>query len=260
MKKTKFTSILAGLCACSAIMATMGVSVSAADWSQASYADNDPNTVKIISADANGVTFTTTDLQTDICKARITLDKILKNPDDYSKIAKMTWNVTYEGVTPDFVTEGGALSGGTYATNKNSEGYNIKAEEAEDGSFIWEDKVYTTTDSVTFDEGETPEKDGEMVFMDWSFANIGSQNIKVTVSDLKIFDKDGNEIEQLGYGEYVVADTAPSLEEDTTVPEDGIVKEDSAKTGNVETVVLAASALVASACVLAKKNKEDEEI
>lgn len=236
----------------------MATTVSAADWAQTGYADNDPTTVRIVSSDENGVTFTTTETSPDICKARITLDKVLKNPEDYSKIAKMEWKVTYKGITPEFVAEGG-LAGGTWCSVTNSNEFNIKPEMDAEENYIWEETEYSITDSVTFEDGQAPEKDGELVFMDWSYANIGSQNVTVTISDLKIFDKDGNEIEQLGFGEYTAAPAEDTSATDTTETEttentDATVTEENAKTGN-EAPVIALAALAASAVVCAKKRK-----
>jgi len=196
------------------IMASMGatISVSAADWSQASYADNDPNTVKIVASDENSVTFTNSKFNTDICKARITLDKVLKNRADYANIAKMEWTVTYTGVTPELTAD--KLSGGTYVTNASSVGYGIESDDYDEDAekAIWNNDTYTIQDSYEVPDDTPLVEDGELVFMDWSFADIGSQGVQVTVSDLKIYDKDGNEIEQLGYKDWVEGTT----EDDST--------------------------------------------
>lgn len=199
----KFKKIAAVFAAAAAI-ASMSVTVSAADWSQMSWADNDPNTCKFIEATADGVTFTNSVVNTDVSKTRLTLDKILKNPDDYSKIKKMTWTCTYKGITPEFRSDIG-LSGGTWATNVNAQGYTIRPEYDDDDNQLWEDKDYVIEDFVEWgvdDKPACPEKDGEMVFMDWSNADIAKQGVTLTISNLKIFDADGNEIEQLGYEEW----------------------------------------------------------
>lgn len=249
---------IAAIAAALATIATMSITASAADWSQCSYADNDPSTVKIISLNDDGVTFTTSTKSTDICKARITLDKILKNPDDYSKIAKMTWTVTYS-IPDDFEAE--SLSGGTYATNKNSDGYTIRADGETENT--WKDTTYTIDDQVEFTD-KTPEKDGEMVFMDWSYADIGSKNVSVTISNYKIFDADGNEIEQIAYGEYGAEEVIEQTAEETTAAPasdnlENIQIEDNAKTGSVAPII-AVSALALSASTgiaLSKKSKND---
>lgn len=293
----KFKKI-AAVCAAAAAIAAMSVSVSAADWSQASYADNDPNTVKIVNADANGITFQNTVVNTDICKARITLDKILKNPEDYSKIRKMTWTVTYKGITPDFVSDVG-LSGGTWATNTNAKGYTLRPEYDANDKAIWDKTEYTMEDYAEWGVGDAPacpEKDGEMVFMDWSYADIAKQGVTVTISNYKIYDADGNEIPQLGYGEYVLAaegaaegtvteadtdadeaddevvteaDVEETVPEETvpeeTVPEepehrpgDDNMLEDSAKTGNPGILVAIAGIGISSAVLKLTGKKKDE--
>ena len=273
----KFKKI-AAVCAAAAAIAATSVSVSAADWSQTSYADNDPNTVKIVSVDENGITFQNTVVNTDICKARITLDKILKNPEDYSKIRKMTWTVTYKGITPDFVSDIG-LSGGTWATNTDSTGYTLKPECDENDKAIWDKTEYTMEDYAEWGVGDAPacpEKDGEMVFMDWSYADIAKQDVTVTISDYKIYDADGNEIEQLGFGEYVASaanDAAPAeteaskpettddgkTEESESQPGHDNALEDSAKTGNPGILFAVAGAGVSSLALKLTKKKRDKE-
>lgn len=266
---------IAAVCAAAAAMAAMAVSVSAADWSQTSYADNDPNTVKIVETTKDGVKFTNGIVNTDIAKARITLDKILKNPDDYSKIRKMTWTVTYDGVTPDFESEIG-ISGGTWATNVNAQGYTIRPEYDENDKAIWDKTQYVIEDFAEWgvdDKPKCPEKDGEMVFMDWSNADIASQGVTVTISNFKIFDADGNEIEQLGFGEYsengAAAEEKPEEKPEETPADDGkeeepeskpgydVVEEPSAETGN-EGIFVAMAAVAASAITLGATRKKKD--
>lgn len=267
MKFKKLTALVAAMAA----MSAMSVSVSAADWSQASYADNDPTTVKIISYDENSVTFTNDANSPDFAKCRITLDKILKNREDYSKIAKATWKFTYDGVKPDTVADSG-LCGGTWCTSMNSKTYNIYPETVnEDESYVWANTSYTVEDEVVF-TAETPVvKDGEFVFMDWSYADLGNQGITYTVSDFKLYDADGNEIEQLGLGEWTdgveaaepaeteepaetdaPATDAPATEEHK--PGDDNI-EGNAQTGTTENVVIAGAVLAASAVALAVSKK-----
>lgn len=217
----------------------MAVNVSAADWSQASYADNDPNTVKMISQTDDSITFTTTATNTDICKARITLDKVLADPADYSKIAKLEWTVTYDGVTSEY--KGEALSGGTYVTNTNSEGYSIKPDDYDaDENPIWSSSKYVATDRL--DVKDPLVENGEIVFMDWSYADIGAYGITVTISDFKIYDADGGEITQLANGAWLdenvpeenttdAADTAEDApDEENTVTETETADETAAET------------------------------
>ena len=81
----KFKRIAAVACV-AALASVMSISVSAADWSQASYADNDPNTGNVMVADKDFVIFTNTAAITDIAKCRITLDNVIQNPDDAQNI------------------------------------------------------------------------------------------------------------------------------------------------------------------------------
>ena len=97
MKSKKLISAIS----MAALASVMTIPVSAADWSQASYADNDPNTGKIIESGADYVTFTNTGESTDIAKCRITLDKVIKNSDDAKNVWKMTWKVRYNNRTSD---------------------------------------------------------------------------------------------------------------------------------------------------------------
>ena len=123
MQKGVIRKASVSLCAAAMALSALSISASAADWQQVTYADGDSNNANIIATDANSVTFTNSASGIDLCKVSITLDKILKDPDDYSKIAEISWRVTYKGVTPSF--SGEALSGGTYITNANSAGYSI---------------------------------------------------------------------------------------------------------------------------------------
>ena len=262
MKAKRFISTIAALAAASA----MAVTVSAADWSQASYADNDPSTVKMISQTTDGITFTTSDSNGDICKARITLNKVLANPADYSKIATAEWTVTYTGVSSAYTNY--QLSGGTYFVNSNSEGYNLDADEIDENDVgTWKNDTYTVTDSFTVTTPLT--EDGEIVFMDWSMADIGGAGIEVTISDFKMYDASGAEIAQLGYGEYS-ADEA--VDEPVDAPADEVIDEpaetetteapasdevvENAKTGNTGlAAAVAAIACAASAIAITSKRK-----
>lgn len=194
------TKSLISTIAAAATISLMAVNVSAADWSQASYADNDPNTVKIISQTDTGVTFTTTDTNTDTCKTKIALDKILADSADCSKAAKFEWTITYNGVSPEF--KGVALSGGAYMTNANSEGYSIKPDGYDaDKKPVWKNNKYSATDRLMVEEPLTA--NSEIVFTDTSYANIGANGIFVTISNLKVYDADGKELAQLANGKWL---------------------------------------------------------
>ena len=246
-----------------ATMAAMAVNVSAADWAQVSYADNDPGTGRVVAFDENGFEFANTDANADLCKARITLEKFLKNAKDFDKVRKLTWKVTYNNVSDKFTGE--ALSGGTYVTCTNSKGYKIEPEEWDDEKDlpIWKETSYTIEDYCELPDDMTLVEDGELVFMDWSYSNIGDFGITVTISDFKMFDKDGNEIEQLGLNEFGVepitdveegvADGQPTVEDKQNTDD----KQDTTpKTGNsVLPIALAGVVVLGSTVVLAKKSK-----
>lgn len=194
----KFKRIAAVACA-AALASVMSISVSAADWSQASYADNDPNTGNVMVADKDFVIFTNTAAITDIAKCRITLDNVIQNPDDAQNIWSMTWKVTYNNITTDFKADSG-LAGGAYVFYKNSREYKILPDsyDSEDKGIWGTGAVYTIDDSWTrTDSDRAPVPEDEIVFMDWSYADIAGQGVTVTISDLKLFDKDGNEIPQI---------------------------------------------------------------
>jgi len=123
--------------------------------------------------------------------------------------------------------------------------------------------------------------------MDWSRANIGGAGIQVTVSDFKLYDADGKEIEQLGFEEYgkeTVETPEPAVEEEsteTTAPEETVPAEteseksddktigeeaepekpietpveENAKTGE-EAPVVALAALAASSAFIAFKSRK----
>ncbi|MGN0641612.1 MAG: hypothetical protein ACI4JJ_00570 [Huintestinicola sp.] len=226
----KIKNVFAAVAAAAMAVSMVSVSASAADWSQASYADDDPATVNIISSDENGVTFTATaDAAT--AKCRITLDKVLANPEDAANIKSMTWKVTYNGFTSD-MDAGNGVGGGTYAATCNSAGYWISPDYDDDGNAYWGSSTYSVEDSVKYLlASQVPSADGELVFMDWSGYNLVSNNITVTISDLKIFDAAGNEIEQLAYGAYgAAAEEAPAAEanEDAAAEEAAPAEEEAA--------------------------------
>lgn len=268
LKKEKFPMKMKKIISCVAAMAAMSamaVSVSAADWSQASYADNDPTTCKVLSSDGDGCTFTNSATQPDMAKLRITLDKVLKNRDDYAKIAKMEWTVTYSNVPSDLTVP--SMAGGTYVTNTNSRQYKFEADEYDEATDTgtWKSSEYVTTDGI---EVENPlEKDGELVFMDWSFAGLGEYGITYRISDLKIWDKDGSEIEQLGYKEWTedMSADAPVVEEpvadepvaptESQPASDNIIVEDNAQTGNVSAGIAVAVLALATASAITAGRK-----
>jgi roadblock/LC7 domain-containing protein len=266
---------IAAIAAAVTAVSAMGMSVSAADWSQTSYADNDPTIVTIVQADDTGVIYKNNQ-NPDIAKVRITLDKILKNPDDYAKIAKVTYQVEYHGITSDLQTEG-EIGGGAWLTNQNANNYSFQPSSYDENDMpVWEEGTYITTDELIVPDDMPLEKDGEFVFMDWSRANLGAQGVTIQISELHLYDKDGNEIEQLGYGEYgnvtaeetateeaapateTAAEETPAATEESTPGSDNVVgtEEDNAKTGNeVPAAAAAIFAVSAVAAVATRKRK-----
>ena len=69
MKISKISAIVA---AAAVAVSMAAVSASATNWANTSYADSDPNTVKIIATDENKVSFTST-ADGIACKARVTV-------------------------------------------------------------------------------------------------------------------------------------------------------------------------------------------
>ncbi len=283
----KIKKLLAGVTAFAAISA-LSVSTSAADWSQTGYADDDPSTVNIISTSADGITFTASS-DDSACKARITLSEILADPADVSKVYSGSWTVTYDGLSSISGTEIGWMGGGTYAATCNSAGYGLSPNDwGEDGTAIWEDSQ-SVEDSFKWllpSQVPTDAAEAEFVFMDWSGQPLVSNGITVSISNLKLFDKDGNEIAQKEYGgaasapaedtsddAAVVDDASEDVEvvEDASGDTDAPVETAAAseavapkadttatapvKTGNASAAAIAAVMAVAGAAALVSKKK-----
>lgn len=243
------------------------VSASAADWSQAGYADDNPDTVNIVSTDENGVVAAQVVDGTAV-KVRLTLDQILADPADVSKVYSGTYKMTYKGLAG---TDIQGVGGGLYAATCNSTTFWLSPEFNEDGSVTWEDEVVAEDEFKWLLPSQVPESaaDAEFVFMDWSNSNFLSNDVTITVSDLHLFDKDGNEIAQKAYGG--AGDAAPAPEETTeeaapetteeAAPVENVAPESddtsaSVATGNVSAVAIASvMAVAAAAAVAAKKRK-----
>lgn len=264
----KMRKVMAGLTAFAAVSA-LSVSASAADWSKAGYADNDPSTVNIISTDANGATFTETE-DGGNCKLRITLSDILENPDDVSNIYSGSWTITYNGLSSFTGTDVGWLGGGAYCATGNSTGFGLSPNEwAEDGTAIWEDSQSVQDDFKWLLPSSVPSdaSEAEFVFMDWSGQPLVTNNVTLTISDLKLFDKDGNEIAQKAYGGS--SDSAPeeaAPTEDTSADDASAPAETEAapvadtstapvQTGNAGVAGIAAVMAVAGAAAFVAKKK-----
>lgn len=243
MKISKISAIVA---AAAVAVSMAAVSASATNWANASYADNDPNTVKIIATDENKVSFTST-ADGIACKARVTVNELLE-AGDIEKVKSATWTVTYD--IPEGTPGGSGLGGGTYFGCKNSATYWLSPDVYDDaGVGSWGNTTYSLEDSVKFLlPTEVLTADSELVFMDWS-SHEAMSSITVTISDLKFFDADGNEIAQKAYAGAAssVADTAtPAADSSTT----------STATGNVPAAAIAGvMALAGAAAAAAKKRK-----
>lgn len=261
-------------CAAAAVMALSmaAVSASAADWSQAGYADEDPNTVNIISTSAEGATFTATSDGAQ-AKLRITLSDVLADPADVSKIKSGSWTVTYSGLSSLSGTAVGWLGGGTYCATCNSAGYGLApAEYAEDGTAVWDD-TQSVEDSFKWllpSQVPAAAEEAEFVFIDWSGAdgNIYGNGITVTISDFKLYDEDGNEIAQKDYSgdaAAAVEEEAPAAEEEAAAEEAAPVEEvapasddvsASASTGNASAAAIASVMAVAGVAAIAAKKRK----
>jgi hypothetical protein len=253
-------------CAAAAALAAsmMSISTSAADWSTTGYADDDPTTVTIVSTDANGVTFTQ-QVAGGSCKARITLSDILANVDDVSKVKSGTWKVTYNGLSALTGTDVGWLGGGCWAATCNSAGFGLSPNDyAEDETTIWED-TQTVEDSFKYLlPSQVPEDAtaAEFVFMDWSGQDLTAYGITLTVSDLHLYDEDGNEIAQKDYAGAATAEVADTSADttDTAVAEAAPAADTAAttstSTGNVAVASIASVMAVAAAAAVATKKRK----
>jgi len=204
----KLKKIAAMIAAAAAAVSMMAVDVAATNWANASYADDDPNTVKIISTDENKVVFGATG-DGIAMKCRVVAGDLIA-AEDLPKVKSASWTVTYDvSAAKEFVW----LGGGTYAAFKNSSTqYSVDATYDEFSNPVsYENATLTFNDSVKYLMAkETLAADSEFVFMDWSNTNLASNGITMTVSKLKFFDGDGNEIAQLPYGASAETEAAPA--------------------------------------------------
>ena len=249
MKKT-----VSAIAAAAMAVSALSIAATAADWSKTGYADDDPNTVSIISTDANGVTFTQA-VAGGACKARITLSDVLANPEDVSKIKSGSWDITYNGLSSLTGTEIGWLGGGTWCASTNSAQFGIGPQETnEDGTTVWDD-TQTISDSFKYllpTQVPTDASEAEFVFMDWSGQDLASNGITVTISNFKLFDEDGNEIAQKEYGgasDAAADTTADAPAADTTATT-------STATGNTTAAAIASVMAVAGAAAIAAKKRK----
>ncbi|MGN1100826.1 MAG: hypothetical protein ACI4RG_01445 [Huintestinicola sp.] len=248
----KHFSGIAAVAAAAALCVSVSATASAADWSQTGYADDDPATVEIVSTSADGVVFTQT---TDgvAAKARITLDQILADPADVSKVYSGSWTIVYHGLAGSDIQ---GVGGGCYAATCNSATYWLSPEFNEDGSVTWADEV-TVEDSFKWllpSNVPTDASQAEFVFMDWANANLVTNGVTIEIRDFKIFDKEGNEIAQKEYSGAAAApaEKAPAAEE---APAADTEATPVAATGNTAAASIAAVMAVAGAAALISKRK-----
>lgn len=174
------------------------VNVSAADWSKATYADDDPDTGLVVSYDENGVTVEEV-IDSDITKVMIHLSDVLADPADLSRIYQGSWKVTYTGLSTFTGSDVGWLGGGCYAASCNSAGYSLVPDQYKaDESPIWND-TQTVEDSFKWllpSSVPTSADESVFVFMDWSGLPLKSKGVTITYHDLVLMDKEGNVIPQ----------------------------------------------------------------
>lgn len=231
----KISKLLAAVSAAALTVSAIAVSASATNWANASYADDNPDTVKVISVDENKAAFTATADGT-AAKLRVTVGDLV---DDPSQIKSATWTVTYE--IPEGTPAGSGLGGGTWFGCKNSTSYWVSPE-SEDG---WDNTTYTATDEAKFLlPTEVLAADSELVFMDWS-NHEAITDITISISDLKFFDGDGNEIAQKAFAGAAPAPAADGGEATT-----------SATTGNTAAASIAAVMAVAGVAAIAAKKRK----
>ena len=249
----KHFSGLAAVAAAAALCVSVSATASAADWSQTGYADGDPATVEIVSTSADGVVFTQT---TDgvAAKARITLDQILADPADVSKVYSGSWTVVYHGLAGSDIQ---GVGGGCYAATCNSATYWLSPEFNEDGSVTWAEEV-TVEDSFKWllpSNVPTDASQAEFVFMDWANANLVTNGVTIEIRDFKIFDKEGNEIAQKEYSGAAAApaEEAPAAAEEAPAADTEATP--AAATGNTAVASIAAVMAVAGAAALISKRK-----
>lgn len=245
----KISKIIAAIAAAATTASMIAVSASATNWANASYADDDPNTVKVISTDENKASFTAT-ADGQAAKLRITVGELLEEA-DIANIKSASWTVTYE--IPEGTAAGNGVGGGTYFGCKNSTGYWISPDYDDDGNAYWGSGTYTATDEAKFLlPTEVLAADSELVFMDWS-NHEAITTMTVTISDLKFFDGDGNELPQKA---FAGAASAPAAETTEAPAADDGAATTSATTGNAAVASIAAVMAVAGVAAIAAKKRK----
>lgn len=245
----KISKILAAIAAAATTVSMIAVSASATNWANASYADDDPNTVKVISTDESKASFTATADGT-TAKLRVTIGDILEEA-DIANVKSATWTITYD--IPEGTAVGNGVGGGTYFGIKNSTGYWISPDYDDDGNAYWGSTTYSATDEAKFLlPTEVLAADSELVFMDWS-NHEAITAMTVSITDLKFFDGDGNEIAQKA---YAGAASTPAVETTTEAPAADTAPTTTAATGNAAVASIAAVMAVAGVAAIAAKKRK----
>lgn len=244
----KISKVLAAIAAAATAASMIAVSASATDWAKATYADDNPDTCKIISTSENEVKATAT-ADGQALKVKLTVGDILED-DDAAKVKSATWNITYE--IPEGTPAGNGVGGGTWFACKNSTDYWISPDYDDDGNPYWANATYSATGEAKFLlPTEVLAADSELVFMDWS-SHEAISSMTVSFSDLKFFDADGNEIAQKA---YTGAASAPAATADAPAADNGAATT-SAGTGNTAVASIAAVMAVAGAAAIAAKKRK----
>lgn len=243
----KISKVLAAIAAAATAASMIAVSANATNWANASYADDDPNTVKVISVDENKASFTAT-ADGQAAKLRVTVGELV---DDPAQIKSASWTVTYE--IPEGTAAGNGVGGGTWFGCKNSTDYWISPDYDDNGDAYWGNGTYTATCEAKFLlPTEVLAADSELVFMDWS-SHEAITAMTVSISDLKFFDADGNEIAQKA---FAGAASAPAAAEVTAPAADNGAATTSAGTGNMAVASIVAVMAVAGVTAIAAKKRK----
>lgn len=237
----KISKIFAAIAAAATAASMIAVSASATDWAKSTYADDNPDTCKIISTSENEVKATAT-ADGQALKVKIVVGDILDD-DAAAKVKSASWKITYE--IPEGTPAGNGLGGATWFACKNSSEYWITPEYDDAGNAYWGSTSYSATSEVKFIlPTEVLAADSELVFIDWSNHEAMS-SVTVCYSDLKFFDADGNEIAQKPYTGAVSAPAADNGAATT-----------SAGTGNTTAASIAAVMAAAGAAAIAAKKRK----
>jgi len=250
----KIKKIVAAFAAAATAVSMMAMSVNASNFANVTYADEDATMATIVSTSADSFTFAPTadGLQ---FKALLKATDLLADPSQVGDITKITATVTYDSTAKaphawlggGLWTNGGAQSdwGVTFGTEDADKNLTYSGPVSAD----IEVKFLLPTQHLTADACS-------MVFADWSCnaegnGTLATDGITLTVSNLKFFDKDGNELAQAEFAgsaatsDAAVTEEAPAADATT----------DAAATGNTVAAVVAAMAIAGIAAVATKKRK-----